>query len=413
MGAGTADRDVAAATAAAAAHLLAGIDGRAERLSAHIHAAVDGFGADGAVTALSLAAIRAILVAVGRDLDADGRGRDTAPIRAPAEARRYAEEYVHRRYPLAVLLRTYLVGHEAIAAQWREVVAEETADAATALAVLDRTSPRLFRAMEGITTDVVDAYHAERERWTRSMAAIRAQAVAALLDGDPVDLAATERTLLYDLRDAHLSLVLWSTSDTPRPGVLDEAWAVVTAAVGDGPSLLVTAGRRTSWGWLGGPPARLEAVATRLATLALPNIDVRVVTGDPEPGLAGFRGSHWRALATRRTVEAAARPSSGVTRFSAVAVPALAATDGDAAAYFVRRELAGLAGDDTTALRLRGTLEVWFDEGGSPAGTARRLGIHVNTVAYRLRQAEALLGRSPTERRLELQLALRLARHGV
>jgi DNA-binding PucR family transcriptional regulator len=40
--------------------------------------------------------------------------------------------------------------------------------------------------------------------------------------------------------------------------------------------------------------------------------------------------------------------------------------------------------------------------------TAVRLGVHANTVAYRLRQCEDLLDRSIRERRFELEAALRL-----
>ena len=41
--------------------------------------------------------------------------------------------------------------------------------------------------------------------------------------------------------------------------------------------------------------------------------------------------------------------------------------------------------------------------------TAERLSIHQNTVIYRVNQAKDLLGRPLTERRLELEVALRLA----
>jgi DNA-binding PucR family transcriptional regulator len=41
--------------------------------------------------------------------------------------------------------------------------------------------------------------------------------------------------------------------------------------------------------------------------------------------------------------------------------------------------------------------------------TAKRLSIHENTVAYRLRQVEELLGRSVDKRTLELRVALTLA----
>jgi DNA-binding PucR family transcriptional regulator len=45
----------------------------------------------------------------------------------------------------------------------------------------------------------------------------------------------------------------------------------------------------------------------------------------------------------------------------------------------------------------------------SPARTGRRLAIHLNTVVYRVKQAEEILGHSVESRRPELEAALRLA----
>jgi DNA-binding PucR family transcriptional regulator len=76
---------------------------------------------------------------------------------------------------------------------------------------------------------------------------------------------------------------------------------------------------------------------------------------------------------------------------------------------FVARELGDLAAEDKAVARLRDTLRVFLEEGGSFQATALRLGVHKNTVAYRVRRAEELLGRRVRERRLELETALRLA----
>jgi DNA-binding PucR family transcriptional regulator len=45
----------------------------------------------------------------------------------------------------------------------------------------------------------------------------------------------------------------------------------------------------------------------------------------------------------------------------------------------------------------------------SLARTARRLGLHQNTVIYRVKRAEELLGHPIAQRQLEIQAALRLA----
>ena len=54
-------------------------------------------------------------------------------------------------------------------------------------------------------------------------------------------------------------------------------------------------------------------------------------------------------------------------------------------------------------------MRTYLDENGSRARTAKRLNVHENTVSYRLRQAEEILGRSVDKRTLELRVALTLA----
>jgi DNA-binding PucR family transcriptional regulator len=60
--------------------------------------------------------------------------------------------------------------------------------------------------------------------------------------------------------------------------------------------------------------------------------------------------------------------------------------------------------------RVRETVATYFAELASVARTARRLGVHENTVQYRLQRAADILGRPLRERALELQVALVLAR---
>ena len=68
-----------------------------------------------------------------------------------------------------------------------------------------------------------------------------------------------------------------------------------------------------------------------------------------------------------------------------------------------------MASRDDTTRRLAATVRTYLDENGSRGRTAKRLHVHENTVAYRLRQAEELLGRSVEKRTLELRVALALA----
>ena len=145
----------------------------------------------------------------------------------------------------------------------------------------------------------------------------------------------------------------------------------------------------------------------RFDTQAAPG--VRIATGEPAHGIAGFRQSHNEAVQARRVAELAARPSGTITRYARVALAAIATADLDQARTFAQRELRGLAADDDLTTRLTATLRTYLDEHSSRSRTARRLGIHENTVSYRIKQAEEILGRSVAQRTLELRVALALA----
>ena len=70
---------------------------------------------------------------------------------------------------------------------------------------------------------------------------------------------------------------------------------------------------------------------------------------------------------------------------------ALLTRDVEQAQEFAQRVLGPLAGDDRRARTLAGTLFVVLEEHGSPRRAGRRLGLHENTVAKRLRAIDALL----------------------
>ena len=77
---------------------------------------------------------------------------------------------------------------------------------------------------------------------------------------------------------------------------------------------------------------------------------------------------------------------------------------------WVLSTLAGLAVDDEHHARLRDTLLVFLESGGSYKTAAERLMLHKNTVQYRIRKAKESLGRPVGENRYEVELALRASR---
>ena len=73
---------------------------------------------------------------------------------------------------------------------------------------------------------------------------------------------------------------------------------------------------------------------------------------------------------------------------------------------WVGETLGALADDDEQSARLRNTLQVFLSEKGSFKATAEKLTLHKNTVQYRVRKAEDVLGVHVDENRLQIELAL-------
>ncbi len=113
----------------------------------------------------------------------------------------------------------------------------------------------------------------------------------------------------------------------------------------------------------------------------------------------------WRAASTC----CGSRPSSAYVHFADVALDALLMQNPAEARRFVAGQLGSLAEDSDAASRLRTTVAAFLQENASFLHTARRLGVHENTVAYRIRRAEELLGRELKCNQVELLTALRLA----
>ncbi len=360
-----------------------------------------------AVTSQSVAAVRELIAVFARTV---ARGDDPGALIVPEQALEHARMFVRRGVDLSLLIRTYRVGHAVMWDVWLRTLDAHVADPAARLAARDRTGDAFFRFIDTVAGRVVEEYHAERERWSQSAASRRLETVRDLLDGQPTEIDAASRILGRELRGTHLAFVVWQGPEhdaTGAPPRLRRAAEAFAAERGDGRPLLVPVGHRVLWGWCGA--GRAPRVAAPAGTAFQDG--VRVAYGEPAAGVDGFRTSHRQALAARRVAVQAVTPRPE-TAWTDVAVLALLSADQELSREFARRELAGLHGDDPGTVRLRETLAVYLREGEHVGRTAAQLGIHVNTVANRLRQCEAAIGRPLPARRTELHAALTL-REGV
>jgi DNA-binding PucR family transcriptional regulator len=123
-------------------------------------------------------------------------------------------------------------------------------------------------------------------------------------------------------------------------------------------------------------------------------------------GVAGFRRTHQQALGAHAVALAAGPQGQPVTSFPDVAPLALMSGSVELVRAWVIETLGPLADDDEHSGVLRDTLRVFLQEGGSFKAAAERLTLHKNTVQYRVRKAEASLGRPVGEDRLNVELAL-------
>jgi len=225
--------------------------------------------------------------------------------------------------------------------------------------------------------------------------------VERLLEEDHEAQLKARSDLGYDVDSGHLAAVLHSTADDAEQVLRSQAAALKQSA--PGPSLAVAVDQATVWFW-----AQIRGGEAAPEIAAQPGVHVSV--GRRLTGPDGFRVSHQQALDVDRLARVTGR--LGVTNYDAVQVAALAVADIPQCRRFVTAELGRLAHPAPSAAAsatvARQTLRVFLEEGSNYRSTARRLGVHHNTVIYRLQQAEKALGRAVGERPLALSVALHL-----
>ena len=339
-------------------------------------------------------------------------GRDPASFELPAPTAEYAYDAVHRGVPLASLHRSIRLGHAAL---WRWCdtwLRAHVTDHADLLAAYGLASSWLFAIVDALSNATESAYTVERERWLRTAAAVRSETIAGILTGQEADSQAAGRRLRYELNREHIALIAWVDSDEDGKdtfATLETAVEAAARATGAAGSISQPLGLLATEAWLSFPVPpeadRLDGI--RLELSGTPN--VYLASGEAAPGIAGFRVSHEQALLARRVATLTERRPASFTRYSRVALQAMVSTDLVQARAFVHRELGSLADSDDTSLRLAGTLQIYLSEHTSRSRAAKRLGVHENTISYRIRQVEDILGRGLGEDTLNLRVALAIA----
>lgn len=334
---------------------------------------------------------------------------DPARIDLPALAVEYARRLAHRGVPLDALLRTYQTAHATVWHIWVGLVRERLDDPALVGQALAESAEAMFAFIELLSDRARDVFHEERERWTRSSAAVRAETVRALLDGGAIDLTTAGGRLRYDLRRHHVAVVAWPAGRedaTQGSATLERALMAALTGLGTGTPLVVALEGAAAFGWVGSSaapdePALLAAIAARAGH------GPRLAIGTAGRDLDGFRRSHREALHARRVAELHGGDRA-VWPYGEIAVEALASVELDGARALVRRRLGPLLALPDRDELLR-TAHVHLEEQSRPRRAALRLDLHENTVANRVRRIERALGHPLDAHPTEILLACRLA----
>ncbi|WP_430645547.1 PucR family transcriptional regulator [Agromyces sp. GXS1127] len=329
-----------------------------------------------------------------------------AEVEGPAtsEALGGIPDFVRRRVSLDELLRGIQLGHSVIAGAFLAECAR-LGDPEQRHEQMRTLSQRMFAFFDAFSTQMAASYREEEARWVKSDAASRLAVVEDLLRGHDQPLAVVSRRLRYDLARSHVALVVWSSARTldADQTALHEAARDLVRHSGAEQSLVLAVNLGMVWAWAT-PRSTPEEFVDRLASMTLP-ADTHAVIGGTGRGLAGFRASHDDALAAFG-LRSSSTSTTSVTPYRDLDLISLLLADRDRAIRFARAELGPLAATDPTAADLRRTVAAYLDLGGSPQAAAQRLSVSRNTVTYRVRRAEELLGQPLTERRQHLQAAL-------
>jgi hypothetical protein len=336
--------------------------------------------------------------------------RETFDVLLPPQAVDLAVSLARRGVDLGILLKIYRVAADAT---WEfmvtvaDAIPEGGPDHADVLKLL---WGRAGRWINESIEQLMRTYTAEREAALHGAFARRNETIQALLRGEATSVDTATRDLGHQMRAQQTCMVLWlddATADASTADLESVAQAVARDLEAGRPLTLV-AGRHELWAWLA--TRAVPELATISATVERHR--ARASIGGTFPGVDGFRTTHREAIDTQKFVLRGGS-SSPVTAYGDIELACLMSENPAAARHLVERELGKLAAPDPALDLVRETLSHYLRNGSNIVLTASELFVHRNTVRYRLDQAEQLVGHPLTERRTEMDVALRLVAAGL
>lgn len=307
----------------------------------------------------------------------------------------------------ATLQESYRIGGRLTWERWaRHLSSVASAEGATSDDATEalRWSTAAIIDYTNFVSQCVDEEYAARERLLhRSGTQKRVETVRRLLAGEnPSSYEDLYAQLHYDVTASQIAVKLTGVSDVQSQQL---AQRLRTASRAQG-ALEIRMTVSDVIIWLCRPRWEPGHIDTLVSVLS--DAHVIAAVAEPAPGIKGFR-SVADDVSRMDEVRQHWSTAPNVLRYRDAALEALLSSNIREAYRFVLRELGPLAADDEVAARLRETVLASFIH-GSHVATAQHQNLHEHTVRNRLRRAEQLLGRSLSDRPVELQVALRLHR---
>ena len=328
---------------------------------------------------------------------------------AAEEAMAGGAEFARRGIPLDRVLRGVRIGHARLHQALIAVIDAQPEPVRRAES--RRVTDLLFAYADTHASRLAEEYLAERARWEAGREPERRRIVTDLLAGKDLPAEPASAALGYELARYHQAFVVAGSGQHAAVGLQRGAEDLRRALSADGwLSLPVVPGEVWAWaGWRAAPPPG----HTDQARLLRPPAGVRVAAGPVAFGPEGLRRSHLGAREASRI--AAAAGLGWWCDYSGVRTLCLVTADGEQARWYAEDILGPLLADGERARELRETLRVYLACERSPQTASERLHVARNTVTYRVRRAEELLGHpigDPMELRLALEIARTLAQEG-
>ncbi|WAL49310.1 PucR family transcriptional regulator [Rhodococcus pyridinivorans] len=333
-------------------------------------------------------------------LDALIRGVSVEAMTPSPEVLQSTRDMVRAQVSNELLMRGYQIGIMYWCHRWSQAVRTygPDVDGDLRLRVLDYGTTFLLSWLRMITDRMSVEYRDEFERMSLEWSMARVDEARTALESNDLDLAATSRRLAYELSGHHVALVL--ARDGDREVSLETCIRELAASVSSARPLVAISDSNTAWCWI--PTASANRATLKRRGLICGQ-------GRPGHGIEGFRMSHREALEAVRVARLIPSRNRDVHHFEDLQLISLCTQDEQTTQEFVTSVLGELAAPTTLAQRLRETLGGFYASTCNFRTTAARLDLHHNTVRYRVTQAEAMLGRTYNDRRLETELALHVA----